>query len=147
MEVNISDLIKVYIKVNESNCVIDVNSSVFLDDVTDWIEIDEGSGDKYSHAQSNYFDTPLINYYGTYIYKWTGTEVVKRSDEEIQADINALPIVIEQKTNNEIGETQLIIMDALATTEENRLVNEINTMEIQATIFESILAIQEVVTA
>ena len=64
------DKIKVYIKVNENNEIIEVNSEIFIDDLTGWIYIDEGYGDKYSHAQSQYFEKQLQNENGTYNYKY-----------------------------------------------------------------------------
>ena len=61
--------IKVYVKINANNEIIEVGSSIFIQDLTDWKEIDAGFGDKYAHAQSQYFDKPLINENGTYNYK------------------------------------------------------------------------------
>ena len=61
---------KVYIKTNENNEVIEINSDIFLDDLTDYIEVDEGEGDKYSHCQNNYLDKPLMDDYGRYNYKY-----------------------------------------------------------------------------
>lgn len=62
--------IKVYIKVNSNNEIIDINSEIFIKDFTDWIEIDSGNGDKYAHAQSQYFDKSLINESDKYNYKY-----------------------------------------------------------------------------
>ena len=62
-------MIKVYVKVNENNEIIDVNSSIFLKDTTDYILIDEGQGDKYAHAQSQYLDLNLVDIYGRYNYR------------------------------------------------------------------------------
>lgn len=62
--------IKVYVKVNTNNEIIAVASSVFLKDTTGWIEIDKGFGDKFAHAQSQYFDMPLMNENGTYNFKY-----------------------------------------------------------------------------
>ncbi len=124
MEEENNNRIKVYIKINASNCVIDINSSVFISDLTDWIEIDEGLGNKYSHAQNNYFDTPLTNEQGIYLYKWTGEEVIKRTDEEIQADTNALPSqepTSEEKLQQQLNEQQLSFN--LAITEMTMLIN------------------------
>ena len=59
----------VYVKVDESNRVTSINSSAFLADVTGWTEIDSGYGDKYHHAQGNYFDKPLCDERGIYRYK------------------------------------------------------------------------------
>ena len=67
--------IKVYIKVNANNEIVEVGSSIFIKDLTGWIEIDEGYGDKYSHAQSQYFDKPLMNEDGTYNYAYENRKV------------------------------------------------------------------------
>ena len=53
--------IKVYVRINANNEIIEVGSSVFIKDLTGWIEIDSGFGDRYAHAQSQYFDKPLMN--------------------------------------------------------------------------------------
>lgn len=60
---------KVYVKINDNNEIIEINSNVFIKDTTGWIKIDEGFGDKYAHAQGNYFDKPIVNRDGTYNYK------------------------------------------------------------------------------
>lgn len=72
----IEEPIKVYVKVNTNNEIIDVGSSVFIRDTTGWVEIDKGFGDKFAHAQSQYFDKPLMNEDGTYNYKLDGTKVI-----------------------------------------------------------------------
>ena len=68
MEEMIEQPIKVYVKVNKNNEIIDVGSSIFIKDFNSWIKIDEGFGDKYAHAQSQYFEKPLINDQGFYQY-------------------------------------------------------------------------------
>lgn len=55
-------------------------------DLTDWIKIDEGYGDKYNLAQAHYFDKPLIMQDGIYQYKLVGTTPIERSEEEIAAE-------------------------------------------------------------
>ena len=69
--------IKVYVRINANNEIIDVGSSIFIKDLTGWIEIDRGFGDKYAHAQSQYFDKPLINEDGTYNYKYEDGKVIE----------------------------------------------------------------------
>ena len=69
---------KVYIKTNEQHEITEVNSSIFIEDVTGWIEIDEGSGDKYAHAQNNYFDKPLKDEEGNYNYLYINGKVYER---------------------------------------------------------------------
>ena len=61
--------IGVYVKLNDNNEVVEVNSDIFIKDLTGWIKIDEGFGDRFAHAQSQYFDKPLINDEGKYNYK------------------------------------------------------------------------------
>lgn len=61
--------IAVYVKVNEEGYVTDVNSDIFIKDFTGWQKIDEGYGDKYAHAQSQYFDKQLIDKDGKYYLK------------------------------------------------------------------------------
>lgn len=48
--------IGVYVKYDENGNIIDVNSDIFIKDITGWQKIDEGYGDKYAHAQSLYFE-------------------------------------------------------------------------------------------
>lgn len=67
----------VYIKVDENNNITEINSSAFLSDTTGYIEIDEGVGDKYHHAQNHYLDKPLMDEYGRYNYQFVNGEVVE----------------------------------------------------------------------
>ena len=82
----------VYIKTDEQGRIIAVNSSAFLDDTTDWIEIDSGVGDKYHHAQGNYLNKPICTDDGIYQYKLVDGAVVERTVEEIAADLAAQPV-------------------------------------------------------
>lgn len=75
MEEMIEQPIKVYVKVNENNEIIEVGSSIFIKDLTGWIEIDSGFGDKYAHAQSQYFENPLINNDSGYNYRYINGEI------------------------------------------------------------------------
>ena len=76
----------VYVKVDESNRVTSINSSAFLADVTGWTEIDSGYGDKYHHAQGNYFSQPLYDERGICRYKLVNGRPVERTQEEMDAD-------------------------------------------------------------
>ena len=69
MKETIQKPIGVYVKLNDNKEVIEVNSDIFIKDLTGWIKIDEGFGDKYAHAQNHYFDKPLQNEDGSYNYK------------------------------------------------------------------------------
>ena len=75
MEEMIEQPIKVYVKVNENKEIIEVGSSIFIKDPTNYIVIDNGFGDKYAHAQSQYFEKPLINEDGKYNYNYKNGEI------------------------------------------------------------------------
>ena len=73
----------VYVKTNDSGYITDVNSSEFLADITGWVEIDRGNGDKYHHAQGNYFEKPIMTMGGAYQYKLVNGKPAECSAEEI----------------------------------------------------------------
>ena len=75
----------VYVKTNSNGYITAVNSSEFLADTTDWIEIDSGYGDRYHHAQGNYFPQPIMTMGGVYRYKLVDGNVVECTIEEISS--------------------------------------------------------------
>ena len=75
----------VYVKPNSNGYITAVNSSAFLTDTADWVEIDSGYGDKYHHAQGNYFPEPIMTMSGAYRYKMVDGKVVECTAEEIKA--------------------------------------------------------------
>lgn len=82
---------KVYIKTNEKGYVIALNSDAFIENLSDWMQIDEGDGDRYHHAQGNYLPQPLMTEDGIYRYKLVHGQVQERTADEIHADVDALP--------------------------------------------------------
>lgn len=80
----------VYVKPNESGYITAVNSSEFLTDTTGWVEIDRGCGDKYHHAQGNFFPLPIITYGRAYRYKLVDGVPVECTAEEIAQQEEAL---------------------------------------------------------
>ena len=80
----------VYVKPNDSGYITAVNSSAFLTDTTGWTEIDSGYGDKYYHAQGNYFPEPIYTDGGAYRYKLVDGKPVECTAEEIEAQEEAL---------------------------------------------------------
>lgn len=75
----------VYVKTDSSGYITAVNSSTFLTDLTDWMEIDSGYGDKYHHAQGNYFPESIMTMGGAYRYKLVDGEVVECTADELKA--------------------------------------------------------------
>ena len=74
--------IKVYIKTNEHNIITTINSSIFLNNIEGYTQIDEGSGDKYAHAQGNYLDKSLVDESGRYNYKFENGQILELTEEE-----------------------------------------------------------------
>ena len=70
--------IGIYVRTDSNNNIIEINSDIFIPDLTGWIKIDEGVGDKYAHAQSQYFNKPLLNDNGIYNYKLVNGKVVEK---------------------------------------------------------------------
>ena len=73
---------KVYVKTNADGVITAVNSSDFFSDTTGWVEIDEGEGDKYHHAQNNYLPDRLTDENGIFNYKLTDGKPELRNDED-----------------------------------------------------------------
>lgn len=98
---------KVYIKLDKNNCIAGVESDLTLEDTTDYIQIDEGTGDKYSHAQGNYFprDKPLRDSQGRCNYKYTDSKVVELTDEEKES---LFPTQVQQPTEQQILNAKLL---------------------------------------
>ena len=80
----------VYVKTNSNGYITAVNSSAFLTDTTEWLEIDHGYGDKYHHAQGNFFPKPIRTMDGAYRYKLVDGNPVECTAEEIAHQEEAL---------------------------------------------------------
>ena len=85
MELEIKPYI-VYVKTDAQNRITSVNSSVFLTNTDGWIEIDSGFGDRYGHAQGNYFPMPIMDERGIWRYKLVDGKPVERTASEMDAD-------------------------------------------------------------
>lgn len=115
--------IKVYVKIDENNIVKDINSSIFLNDIENYIEVDEGFGDKYCHAQGNYFpkEKPLMDNKGRFNYKYENGEVVELTEEE---KLKLFPVQEKEPTETEILQKQLLETQAIvANLQEQILLN------------------------
>lgn len=75
---------KVYIELNSDNDITSINSELFLsqEEKANMNLIDEGEGDKYSHAQSQYLEKGLIDEHGRYNYKFAEGKIVEISEDE-----------------------------------------------------------------
>lgn len=89
----LEDTSKVYVRPDEYGRVIALEGGYTTpDDLTGWVQIDEGSGDRYNLCQSHYLSKSIYTEEGILRYKLEDGKVVERNDEEIAADREALPV-------------------------------------------------------
>ena len=74
---------KVYVSLS-NGYITSINSDIFLseEEIQAMTEIDQGQGDKYAHAQSQYLDKELVDEYGRYNYKFVEGKVVEVAEAE-----------------------------------------------------------------
>ena len=89
---------KVYVLLDGDRIVRCEGGYTTPSDLTDWTEIDEGTGDRYNLCQSHYFDGGLYTMDGIPRYRWDGSAAVLRTDEELEADRAAIPDSKPSKT-------------------------------------------------
>ena len=90
---------KVYIKIDTEGRILRCEGGYTTpSDLTGWIEIDEGTGDKYNLCQSYYFDGGLYTMDGIPRYRWDVSAAVLRTEEELEADRAAIPEPKPSKT-------------------------------------------------
>lgn len=92
----------VFVQIDANSYITSVSSSAFLPDLTGWVEIDRGNGDKYHHAQGNYFPQPIITDGGAYRYKLVDGKPVECTAEEIEAQEEALKPVPTPSLENRV---------------------------------------------
>lgn len=93
---------KVYIKIDSQNRIIRCEGGYTMgniDNIEEWILIDEGNGDKYNLCQSLYFEGGLFTEDGICRYKFNGVPVL-RSPVELEADRKAARMVAYAVTRN-----------------------------------------------
>lgn len=81
----------VYVRTDDQENIIEVNSSMFLKDAAGWRAIDEGTTDQYRHAQGNYFANPLFDMQGCANYTLADGAPRLRTEEEKAAQLAARP--------------------------------------------------------
>lgn len=77
---------RVYVKLDSNNVVVEILSNIESQitgiSIDGWTQIDEGTGDKYTHAQGNYLDKGLIDINNKYNYKLVDGNVVELTEDE-----------------------------------------------------------------
>ena len=80
---------KVYIKTDAQGRILRCEGGYTMsniDDVSEWIFIDEGTGDRYNLCQSHYFDGGLYTEGGICRYVWSDNAYRIRTEQEMEAD-------------------------------------------------------------
>lgn len=95
----------VFALVDAESRVTAINSDAFLTDLTGWVKIDEGYGDRYHHAQGNYLDGPLYDERGILRYKLVDGQVIERTQAEQDADYVPPTPTVPIETRVEVVET------------------------------------------
>lgn len=106
----------VYVMINDSGYVVAINSSAFLSDPTGWVKIDRGTGDRYHHAQNNYFGQPIRTESGVYRYKLVDGQPVECTAEEIAAQEEAnkpVPAPTTEERLKELESQNQMLMECL----------------------------------
>ncbi len=84
---------KVYVLPDSSGYITSIDGGYTIGnitDLTDWVLIDEGDGDRYNLCQGNYFPQPIITEGGAYRYKLVDGVPTECTAEEIAAQEEAL---------------------------------------------------------
>lgn len=102
---------KVYIKTDAEGRILRCEGGYTTPaDLTGWIEIDEGTGDKYNLCQSHYFDGGLYTMDGICRYVWDGEQCMLRSEDELDADRKAREPVLTPAQEREKAYNTLAVI-------------------------------------
>lgn len=74
---------KVYVSLQDGY-ITSINSEIFLseEEMSTMTEIDQGEGDRYAHAQSQYLEKGLVDEHGRYNYRFLEGKVVEVAEAE-----------------------------------------------------------------
>ena len=114
----------VYVKINDTGYITAVDSSDFLMNLANWIKVDEGYGDKYHHAQGNYFPKSIHTENGAFRYKMAGGVLEECTAEEIalQGKRNETPAVLKLEDRISMLESRYSEIKNTLTSILNRIV-------------------------
>lgn len=88
--------------------VVAINSNAFVSG-DEWIKIDEGDGDKYRLAQSNYLDKPVMDEYRRYNYRYVNDKIEEISEEEKPPIPEPVPVPTNEELAAAVAELAEII--------------------------------------
>lgn len=111
------DKYTIYVRSDEVGRIVEINSSAFLADTAGWTAIDEGYGDKYHHAQGNYFALPLYDEQWCANYKMENGIVLERTEEdkEIEMSNRSKPLPTDDERLAALEEAMLTMLSRSVT--------------------------------
>lgn len=118
------ETIKVYAQTDRHGRITAAQSSIFLTDTTGWVQIDEGNGDKYAHAQSGYFAKPIVNFDGSHNYKLVDGLAVETTAAEQAEELAEKPPMPPTPTEVLQEENRLLRAQVQAATERQDFVED-----------------------
>ena len=123
-EIEVPEPYHVYVQTDEQGRIIAVNSSAFVS--AEWgTEIDSGFGDRFHHAQGNYFPQHIYTRDGIPRYKLVDGAAQERTEEEIEADRAAIPEPVIPPTNAELeAENKMLRAQLQAATDRQDFVED-----------------------
>lgn len=80
---------KVYVLMDDQSRIVRCEGGYTTGNITDpenWVQIDEGTGDRYNLCQSHYFEGGLYTDDGIPRYKLVDGQAVERSEEELETE-------------------------------------------------------------
>lgn len=94
----------VYIRTDEQGRVEDVNSSAFLVDPAGWTAVCSGDGDRFVHAQGNFFAKPVRDERGICQYRMVKTDAYTAGEDRVVASFESegIPYVLYERTEEEM---------------------------------------------
>lgn len=76
----------VYVKTDKKNRLMAIQSSDHLRDEKGWTAIDQGEGERYRYAQTQYLPDDIADDHGVLRYKLVDGKPVERTQAEMDAD-------------------------------------------------------------
>ena len=122
---------KVYIKIDENDNIIRCEGGYTMgniQDINEWILIDEGTGDRYNLCQSCYFEGGLYTFDGIPRYKWDGEQAVLKKEKEIETD--RVEISESEPTEDEL-QWQAITELEIGQMERDQLLTELEISQLE----------------
>lgn len=133
MEIELSN---VYVRTDERGCIVRCEGGYTTpSDLSGWVCIDAGTGDRYNLCQSNYFDGGLYTEDGLCRWKLADGKAVARSEEEIAAERAALPTPVVPPSNAELAEENKLLRQQVSALTDQQSFYEDCIAEMAAVVY------------